>query len=393
MSESGIAHSWVDDTARVDEVIDAALDAGRYAIDTEFHRERTYYPALALVQIAVGDDIWLIDPLAVDIGALGRLFATDTCAVFHAAQQDLDVLTHAVGSVPQRFVDTQIAAGFLGYGTPSLVALLTGELGITPGKGDRLTDWLRRPLTAAQRTYAAADVAYLIDVWDRLAARLDAAGRLAWSDDACAELAARQTGPTDPDNAWLRVKDVRTLKPRGRAVAREVAAWRERRAMRLDIPVRQVMPDLAVLGVSQRVPSDVGSLSQARGVDGRWTKGAIADEILDAVARGADADPPELPTGGDDLDRRLRPAVALISAWVAQVAKDEQIDTAMLATRADLVSFLSDDPDSRLRSGWRAELLGDGIAALVSGRAALTFEPGDRSHRGGLRLVGIDPVR
>ena len=392
-TNASIVHEWIDDGSGVESVIDEAIAAGRYAIDTEFHRERTYYPALALVQIAYGDRIVLIDPLAVDISALGRLFATDALAVFHAAQQDLDVLTHAVGSVPSAFVDTQIAGGFLGYGTPSLVALLTGELGTTPGKGDRLTDWLRRPLTAAQRDYAAVDVAYLIEVWDRLASRLEAAGRLGWALDACAELGARPVGPTDPEHAWLRVKDVRTLKPRGRAVAREVAAWRERRAMRLDIPVRQVMPDLAVLGVSQRAPRDVGALAQARGVDGRWTKGTIADEILDAVAIGEQADPPELPTGGDDLDRRLRPAIALISAWVAQVAKDEQIDTAMLATRADLVSFLAEDPTSRLRSGWRGELLGDGIAALVSGRAALTFDPGDGSHRGGLRLVGLDPVR
>ncbi|MEL0040752.1 MAG: ribonuclease D, partial [Ilumatobacter sp.] len=142
-----IAHEWVDDQSAFERILTEVSGVDRYAIDTEFHRERTYYPALALVQIAVEDDIWLIDPLAVDIGALSHLFATDTCAIFHAAQQDLDVLTHAVGSVPRRFVDTQIAAGFLGYGTPSLVALLTGELGITPGKGDRLTDWLRRPLT------------------------------------------------------------------------------------------------------------------------------------------------------------------------------------------------------------------------------------------------------
>ncbi len=158
-------HRWVDQQDDFEAVIDALLLEERYAIDTEFHRERTYFPTLALVQLGWGDDeLVLVDPKAVDITALARLFDSDVEAVFHAAQQDLDVLTHAVGVVPKEFFDTQIAGGFVGYGTPSLVSLLSGEVGVSPPKGDRLTDWLRRPLTDAQRDYAAADVAYLLEV-------------------------------------------------------------------------------------------------------------------------------------------------------------------------------------------------------------------------------------
>jgi ribonuclease D len=388
-----VGYDWVADRAHLAEVVDAIAGTDRYAIDTEFHRERTYFPALALVQLAWEDRIVLVDPTADDLtGELSRLFSLDTEAVFHAAQQDLDVLTHAVGAVPARLFDTQLAGGFVGYGTPSLVALLNAELGISPPKGDRLTDWLRRPLTEDQCRYAAVDVAHLLAVQDRLVAELDRRGRLPWVQDACEELRTRRTGVGDPGDAWLRLKDVRGLRPRARAVAQAVAEWRERRAMRLDVPVRQVLPDLAILGIAQRQPRTEDELAQARGVDGRVGRGQLAREILEAVTRGMDADPPEVPTGGDDLDRDLRPAVTLISAWVSQVARDQGIDTALLATRNDLVALLSDHPEARLAGGWRAELLGDDIRALVGGTAALTFVRSADRRPGGLRLVRSDPV-
>jgi len=379
-----IPHRWVDETADLEAIVIELLEQPRYAIDTEFHRERTYYPALALVQIAWPGDLVLIDPLAVDITAIRPLFDSDVVAVFHAAQQDLDVLTHAVGAVPRRFFDTQIAGGFVGYGTPSLVSILNGEIGINPPKGDRLTDWLRRPLTDAQRTYAALDVAYLLEVQDLLTEKLEAVGRVGWVTEACNELRDKPVSGQNPQDAWARLKDVRGLRPRPRAVAQSIAAWRERTAMERNVPVRQVLPDLAILGISQGQPSNEKELGQARGVDDRFNRGKVAKAILDAVAHGKRAEPPESPTTSDDLERDLRPAVTLISAWVSQIAKSEKIDTATLATRADLVAFLADDPSARLATGWRKEILGEGIERLVTGRAALTFDRGV-----GLRLVDV----
>jgi ribonuclease D len=379
-----IAYRWVDTETDLASVVEACLEQPRYALDTEFHRERTYYPKLALVQLAWPGDLVLVDPLAVDVGPLRRLFESDTIAVVHAAQQDLDVLTHSVGAVPRRLYDTQIAAGFVGYGTPSLLSLLQGELKVSPAKGDRLTDWLRRPLTEGQREYAASDVAYLLEVHDRLDRRLGELGRRSWVEDACSELLVRPVSGAAPDEAWTKLKDTRALRPSARSVARAVAAWRERRAMATDIPVRHVLPDLAVLGIAQRQPTSTSELKQARGVDDRAARGEIANEILDAVRAGLAAEPPDVRASTDDLERDLRPAVALISAWVSQVARDERIDTTTLATRSDLVSFLSGDPDARLARGWRAELLGQGIRDLVAGRAALTFD-GER----GLRLVDV----
>jgi ribonuclease D len=378
-------HRWVDQQHELEQIIDELLTEQRYAIDTEFHRERTYFPTLALVQLGWGDGhLALVDPLAVEIGALRRLFESDVEAVFHAAQQDLDVLTHAVGAVPQVFFDTQIGGGFVGYGTPSLVSLLSAEVGVSPPKGDRLTDWLRRPLTEAQRDYAAADVAYLLEVQDRLTVKLEELGRMKWVEEACRELRERPTSGLNPEDAWMRLKDIRGLRPRPRAVAQALAAWRERTAMERNVPVRQVLPDLAVLGISQRQPTNEKELSQARGVDERFSRGKLAAAILEAVQAGKQAEPPVVGASSDDLSRELRPAVTLISAWVSQVAKSERIDTAMLATRADLVALLSDDPEARLTRGWRSELLGEGVNHLLAGTAALTFERGS-----GLRLVEL----
>lgn len=388
VAEARITYRWIEQQADLDELIAELLAEPRYALDTEFHRERTYFPKLALVQVAWrtvhGQQLALVDPLAVDVTPFSKLFASDSLCVIHAAQQDLDVLTHAVGSVPTNMFDTQLAAGFVGYGTPSLVSLLQGEIGISPPKGDRLTDWLRRPLTDSQCQYAAADVEYLLEVHERLVAQLAEAGRLAWAEDACEELRTRPTSGSAPDDAWLRLKDARSLRPSARAVAQSLAGWRERRAMRTDVPVRQVLPDLAILGISQRAPSSVKELAQARGVDERHSRGAIAEEILDAVRAAKGNSTPSPPPSADDLDRNMRPAVTLVSAWVGQLARDERLDPTLLATRADIVAFLRGDDDARLGVGWRNELVGDGIRRLVGGEAGLTFDP-----EGRLRLHSV----
>ncbi len=386
-----MTHRWVERQDELDRLIDELAVQPRYAMDTEFHRERTYFPRLALLQFAWDGatlngepDLALVDPLVLDVGPLARLFDAPAVAVAHAAQQDLDVLMHAVGAIPSHLFDTQLAAGFVGYGTPSLSALLQGELKVTPAKGDRLTDWLRRPLSETQKAYAESDVAWLLELHDRLTAELQLLGRLSWVEEACEELRTRPTGATPPELAWLKLKDAKSLRSRARAVAQGVAAWREREAAATDTPVRQVLPDLAVLGIAQRQPTSLDELVQARGVDERHRRGRIGRELIEAVVRAKAADPPSVPDAVEELDRSKRPAVTLISAWVSQVARDARIDTALLATRADLLAVLRGAPDARLSHGWRAELLGDGISRLMEGHSALTFD-----GKGSLRLIDI----
>ena len=381
-----MTYTWIDAQPEFEALIDRLCVQPRYALDTEFHRERTYFPKLALIQLASVDEIAIVDPLAVDLSSMRRLFESPALAILHAAQQDLDVLTHACRSIPLRLYDTQLAAGFLGYSTPSLVSLLQGELKVSAAKGDRLTDWLRRPLTDDQRDYAASDVAHLLELTDRLDQQLAAMGRLDWVAEACEELRTRPVSGTEPDQAWMRIKDVRILKPRARGVARALGEWRERRAMSVDIPVRQVLPDLAILGISQKQPRTLSELGQARGVDERHTKGNISKEILAAVEVGMQTEAALPAPDGDELDRHLRPAVTLISAWISDLARRKKVDNALLATRNDLVALMRHDPTARLSTGWRAELLGDGVTRLVQGRAALTFD-----GKGGLHLIDVAP--
>jgi ribonuclease D len=369
------------------DVVARLVDEPRYAVDTEFHRERTYTPRLALLQVAWSDGCAVVDPLAVDVAPLGAVLEGPGTAVLHAAGQDLEVLLRACGAVPSSLFDTQVAAGFLGFSTPSLATLLDRVLGVPLPKGDRLTDWLRRPLTTAQLDYAVADVASLLPLTDALVSELDATGRRAWVEEELELIRTRSRTMPDPELAWLRLKEARALRGRSRGVAAAVAAWRERRAAALDIPARQVLPDLGVLGIAGAMPRSIGALRAVRGVEERHLRGGSGDEVLAAVAVGREL--PEAATGEprrDDVDRDLRPAVALVAAWIAQLGRDLRIDPTLLATRGDLAAFLNGDPDARLAMGWRAGLIGEPVRRLVEGRAALAFGRTGAGTRGGLVL-------
>ena len=368
-------HRFIDTADELASVIEQLLGQDRYALDTEFHRERTYWPKVALVQIAWPGELVLIDPLEVDLSPLRAVMESDALAVLHAAAQDLEVLELTTGAIPQRLFDTQIAAGFLGMSTPSLAALHERELGVQLPKANRLTDWLERPLNNAQRDYAAADVDRLLDIHDQLTEQLVALGRLAWADEECEIMRTRDRGPRDPLEAWRKIKEARHLKGNALSVARSVAAWRERRAADVDQPVRFVLSDIAVVAVAQAAPTSIDALASVRGVDRGVAKGALGERILQAVAEGVKANwrPPRPPKRRND-GRDLRPAVALVGAWVNQIARDRQLDPTLLATRADVEALVRGDEDARLAHGWRAETAGGPITRLVSGDAALAFE-------------------
>ncbi|HUS61930.1 MAG TPA: HRDC domain-containing protein [Acidimicrobiales bacterium] len=379
---------WIERPDDLDALVAELLSEPAFALDTEFHRERTYWPQLALVQVAWPAGIALVDPLAVDVAPMRPLFESGATVVLHAADQDIEILERSLGTVPVRMFDTQVAAGFLGYSSASLGSLASALLDIELTKGDRLTDWLQRPLTDDQRVYAAADVAHLLEMKDILTEKLEARGRLQWVDDECRTLIENRRRAQDPETAWWRIKEARQLRGKARGVAQEVAAWREHRAMEVDRPPRSVLPDLGVVGVANRPPKRISDLGGIRGLEGRRPSGATAEALMAAVERGLvqPADKLRLPNV-DEVDRGLRPAVGLVSAWVSQLARDLSIDAALLATRSDLEALLRDDPDARLANGWRAELVGRPVKRLVAGQAALAFEGGgqlvleERSHR------------
>lgn len=371
----------VADEAQLRELVTRVGEADRYALDTEFHRERTYWPALALLQIswidpgAAHPEVALVDPLAVDVSSLAPVLAGPATMIAHASDQDLEILARFCGTGPSVLFDTQLAAGFCGHSSPSLGSLSYSYLGVELAKGDRLTDWRVRPLTDSQLSYAAADVDRLLELADAIGADLDRSGRRQWAEEECESLRARVHGPGDPLRAWWKLRDARSLKGPARGVAQEVAAWRERRAQTVDLPVRSVLPDLAVQAIAHRPPPDAGALMRIRGLEGRHLKPAVAAEVLAAVERGRALPASELRLPpADEVPKDLRAPVALVMAWIAQLARDERIDASLLATRGDVAAFLRADGGSRLDHGWRRDLVAEPIRALVGGRAALAFD-------------------
>ena len=360
-------------------LLDELRGVDAYALDTEFHRERTYFARLALLQVAWPGGIALVDPLAVDVASFAEVLSSPALAVIHAAEQDLEVLERACGTTPTRLFDTQLAAGFLGMSTPSLVALIEHLLHLRLEKGAQLTDWTRRPLSDDQCQYAAHDVAHLLELHRVIAERLAATGRGAWAEEECAALLARARLPTVPEEAWWKLRQARQLRGAERGVAQSVAAWRERRAQSLDRPVRFILSDLALAAIAHRPPRDRDDLAHVRNLDLHNLGDQVVGELLAVAAEGAKL-PPEaihLPPGpqGDAVGK---PAVAL--------ARHLDIDPSLLATRADVVGFLQQPAEGRLTTSWRHGIVGEPLIRLVTGQAALALEDGslileERSHQ------------
>lgn len=387
-STGGASWRYVDTPAGLEELLSDLAGVEEYAIDTEFHRERTYFPHLALVQIAWESGIALVDPLQTGVAPLRGLLESDAVAVLHAADQDLEILDRECEALPKVIFDTQVSSGFVGYVSPSLSSLIEHELGLRLHKADQLTDWTRRPLSAAQQSYAAGDVAHLLELRARLTSRLEGLGRVGWAAEECAILLRRDRSATDPARAWWRLPHSRQLRGPARSIAQEVAAWRERRAQSLDVPVRFVLSDLALMSIAQRPPKSRQELLGVRGVDGRHLNGGAAEELLAAVSRGKLLPPEELNLPPrNPLERINKPVVALASAYAGQLANELELDPAVLATRADIAAFFQEPPSGRLVSGWRHELIGASLERLAAGEAALAFGGDDklvleeRSHR------------
>jgi ribonuclease D len=313
----------------------------------------------------------------VDIRPLRAVLDSGATAVIHAAEQDFEVLRQACGTVPAELFDTQIAAGFLGYSSPSLSTLLERVLRVQPAKSGRMTDWTDRPLGSDQLAYAVADVAHLLQLHDVLVEELEARGRREWATEECAALRRVARLPVDPETAWWKLKDSRNLRGHARGVAQAVAAWRERRAATLDRPTRTVLSDLAISAIAHRPPQDLAALEAMRGIELRHVKGEAGRQILGAVEEGRRL--PAERVRQPPVDRGVRgqqPALALAAAWVVQMARDLEIDPPLLATRLDLQQLLAGDGSGRLVRGWRAEVVGEPMARLLAGEMAIAIEGG-----------------
>jgi len=377
---------WIDSDAALASVVKALCSEEQYGLDTEFVAERTYYPRLCLVQLAWPGGIVLVDPLACDIAALAEVLATPSTMITHAGSADLPIIERACGARPKALFDTQLAAGFVGLGQPSLVSLVSALLDVRLDKGDQLTDWARRPLSDSARRYAAGDVAHLLALAAELRERLQRCGREAWAVAECEVLLDARPRDPDPDLAWWRIKGSRSLRGEQACIAQSVVAWRELRAREQDLPARFVLSELALTALVQRPPKSADDIAQLRGA-GSLPKPVVAG-LFEAVTAGRAMDQSELrspPKHGDDSG--LDAAVGILNGWASQVASGEKVDARLLATREDVKALVNGRP-GRLDDGWRAAMVGDDLHALVAGEAVVRLVGGGKR----LQLEASPPV-
>ncbi|MEX2267224.1 MAG: HRDC domain-containing protein [Acidimicrobiia bacterium] len=373
------APRWVDDDAGMRELVEALRSQPEYGLDTEFVAEKSYWPRLCLAQVSWPGGVALVDALACDVQPLREILEGPATMVTHAGAADLPILERACGARPTVLFDTQLAAGFVGLGLPSLSVLVSSVLGIRLDKKEQLTDWARRPLSGSAQAYAASDVLHLLPLTAALRGRLASAGREEW---AAAETELLRTLPTrdqDPDTAWWRIKGSRSFRGEHAAVAQAVAAWRERRAQELDRPARFVLSELVLAGLAARPPRTARELGHLRGAES--LPKAVATAVVEAVEAGRAMPRSELrlPPRHDD-DAALDAAVGLLVAWTAQEAAREGIEARLLGTRDDVRALVNGRPN-RLDDGWRAEMVGNQIRQLVAGGAVLRLVDGGRRVR------------
>ncbi|MDG2307704.1 MAG: HRDC domain-containing protein [Candidatus Binatia bacterium] len=387
MAATTVEPQWIDTDDEFASLVELLETKPIYGFDTEFHRERSYYPHLALIQLSWDEGVAVVDPLAVDITPIKRVLEGPGLAIVHAAEQDLEVLDHVCSTIPARMFDTQIAAAFCGLGFASLAKLVGALVGDRLPKGDRLTDWTRRPLDKGQIAYAASDVVYLLGMTEQLKEKAHKAGTLDWIEEECERVRTRPLGPPDPDAAWWKIKGSRSFRGSTRGVAQEVAGWRERLAAKRDIPPRFVLAELALSSIVQRGPRSREDLSRIRGLDGRALKGGAEQEILAAVERGEalNKDQLRLPTKGEPPLEDLGPTIALGQALIARISEDRGIEPSMLGSRFDVHSLAAGRTSGKLASGWRHEIAGRPLLDLLAGRLGITG-----NGKGGVRLIPLD---
>jgi len=387
MEEGGLAT-----TEDVRAAAERARAAGRLGIDTEFMSEGRYRALLCLVQIAVDSPapedeptILVIDSLTdTNVRPLATLLADPGIEiVLHAGRQDVAILRRAWQTELTNIFDTQIAAGFSGQSAQSGYGNLLGAvLGRRVGKTASYTKWDARPLTAEQLGYAAEDVAHLLELADEIQRRLGDRGRLEWATEECRRLEAA-TDERDPMTAWERLARVGQLDPRSRAVARELAAWRERTASAQDRPVGSILADPALVELAKRHPSTVAGLEQIRGLHPPTIK-RRGEAILEAIARGREAEP----ISRDDVRGRSEsgdaPLIALAEALLRARSLDAGLAYELIASRAELEQIVAaarrhePEPEVRTLTGWRRELVGDDLADLLTGSGAIAVGPDRR---------------
>lgn len=355
-------------------------DAEFVTVDTEFMRERTYWPKLCLVQLGGADEVVAVDPLAkgIDLKPLYDLMANPkVMKVFHAARQDVEIFFNLTGLIPTPMFDTQVAAMVCGFGEAASYETLAGQLaGARIDKSSRFTDWSNRPLTDKQIEYALGDVSHLRVVYTKLQEKLRASGRQDWVAEEMEFLTSPSTYRIDPVEVWRRFK-WRADKPRLRALLRELAGWRELEAQRLNVPRNRVVRDEALLEIAYHAPANTQELGRTRGLSSGFADSRQGAEILSAVARAQELPIEQCPTGEARrvLPNGIGPVMDLLKVLLKQISEEHGVATKLIANVDDLEDIAADD-DAHVKAmhGWRRELFGEQALALKHGQLALSVK-------------------
>jgi ribonuclease D len=352
-----------------------------FAVDTEFMREKTYWPILCLIQAAADGEEAIIDPMAAGIDLapfLDVLADTQVTKVFHAARQDIEIFFQLMGAVPAPIFDTQVAAMACGFGEQigyePLVRALTGA---AIDKGSRFTDWARRPLSDAQLHYAISDVTYLRDAYAILAARLEKDSRLAWVDEEMAALRDPALYRVDPERAFMRLK-LRGVRGGDVGPLIALAEWREREAQDKNVPRGRILKDEAIFELARMKPASAEELGRARTIPQGFERSRTAHQILEAIARGRKIARDQLPDIERDDRRAAAPpdVVELLKVLLKRQSEKYGVAARLIATGDDLELIALGRTDSAALDGWRREVFGEVALKMLEGRIALTLKNG-----------------
>jgi len=372
---------FIDRPEQLATFVEAMHGARWLAVDTEFIRERTYFPRLCLIQIASEEIAACIDPLKIeDLSPLKALLLDPGITkVFHAARQDLEIFLHIWGELPTPIFDTQPAAALLGIGDQvGYGNLIQQVLGINLAKDHSRTDWSRRPLQKAQMRYALDDVIYLGQAYRKMRRQLEEQGRLEWLEAEFESLADPATYALEPMAMWQRVKGRQHLKGVRLAILQQLAAWREEQALARDLPRRWILKDDVLLELARRAPGNLSELARIRGLESSFVRSngeALLERIRQARQLPREQWPAEKPRP-EKLSAVEEATLDILTGALRLIADEAGLSPQVIASRKDLAALLRNEPQARLLQGWRRKLAGEPLHRLLSGEHRIILQDG-----------------
>ena len=349
------------------------------ALDTEFLREKTYYPKFCLLQIAAPDWVACVDPLSIDdlTPLFDAIYNPDIVKVLHSCRQDLEIFYQITGRIPEPIFDTQIAAPLLGLQeNPGYAMLVSTFLNVNLSKAHTRTDWTQRPLSQDQIQYAADDVIYLCKIYTMMCEQLEKLGRLNWLENDFASLNNPELYQLSPENAWLKIRGKNKLTGRQLSILQTLTEWREQTAQAENKPRNWLFPDDMLLELAKLQPVTLTDLGKIRNINERSVNryGKVLCELIDAARQR----PPKPLKEKDNAVKKTQQHDAVMDVLIAVVrsrAEENSLNPIILATRKDLEQLLFGDADCPLLHGWRYKMAGQELQGLLNGHYSLSLTP------------------